>query len=878
MSRINRKHKNILKLEASGVRIGQLNDKTLTFKSNAAKCLWNAFIVFLFMIGICGMLIFAFSLPCNMPLLILFTAAASLFFSLFNLRMMLFYIGYIILFVFVLLYFDHANEYINSGLNAVFNNITQAAGTEFSLDSVMHYTETVENRAASVTAFFVLVITVLTCILNDWASRRLSIIYPLIFLILPAVEFCIYLNDEFSYAYLAIILLAILLYELTRRNDEMPADSRKHQKSYFAFRKKIYLKDRRVAKKYNLLSSALMLAIVLAVTAISFFFVSDNFVQSNSELKKKTDKYVIGAAKYGISSFFEKNRSGNGGIKNGSLGDVSSVSFDYRTDIELTLVPYSSQPLYIPLFTANRYSSSNKKWFNYNDTAYFLDSNGELRDKFEDYSRIYDYLKKNFNQDDKLDAEQKQSDNAPGESVFIKNVDAGNKDDAYGKTLSVHMYYSLNHMQYIIERTVKQGSALFLKYCPPSFTDDDLKEISQEYQDNGKASLNEQNFENSYLQVPEEIADEIRQICSEQDFGGTEYEVIQQIKAYLSSEFTYTLSPGKTPSDKDFVLYFLKEHKEGYCVHFASAACILLRQMGIPARYVEGYCFDDFSYEDMTLYNYDEDGDDAEIIFPSSYSKKIIRQTPYAYFENDFLVKESDLRKSIEKNGDFLWQISNFEERLEYDKPVTVKLTDENAHAWVEVYLGGLGWIPVEFTVGRDKETDNEEFLSVLGTASPKIQNKGSEFFIRFFETFANIISYGIGRLLILAITAALIIIAAAKARTMYALYYCEENKRAVNQYRYITKLVKNHLKNADEIITHSELRVILSEKYGISRSFADEAVTEYEKFIYSEDGESIAIGQLNSVFCELSERITDKLEFIRRLSYKMLLFKLTKT
>ena len=41
--------------------------------------------------------------------------------------------------------------------------------------------------------------------------------------------------------------------------------------------------------------------------------------------------------------------------------------------------------------------------------------------------------------------------------------------------------------------------------------------------------------------------------------------------------------------DKDFARWFLEESNTGYCVHFASAAAVLLQGAGIPARYVTGY-------------------------------------------------------------------------------------------------------------------------------------------------------------------------------------------------------------------------------------------------------------------------------------------------
>lgn len=43
----------------------------------------------------------------------------------------------------------------------------------------------------------------------------------------------------------------------------------------------------------------------------------------------------------------------------------------------------------------------------------------------------------------------------------------------------------------------------------------------------------------------------------------------------------------------DAIENFLTVTKQGYCVQFASSLCLLLREQGIPARYVEGYVADD---------------------------------------------------------------------------------------------------------------------------------------------------------------------------------------------------------------------------------------------------------------------------------------------
>lgn len=65
-------------------------------------------------------------------------------------------------------------------------------------------------------------------------------------------------------------------------------------------------------------------------------------------------------------------------------------------------------------------------------------------------------------------------------------------------------------------------------------------------------------------------------------------DMIQAVKNYITKDTEYTLSPGKTPSGKDTVEYFLQENKKGYCTYYATSAAVLLRSIGIPTRYVEG--------------------------------------------------------------------------------------------------------------------------------------------------------------------------------------------------------------------------------------------------------------------------------------------------
>ena len=117
------------------------------------------------------------------------------------------------------------------------------------------------------------------------------------------------------------------------------------------------------------------------------------------------------------------------------------------------------------------------------------------------------------------------------------------------------------------------------------------------------------------------------------------------VKKYLADNTSYTLQPGAVPKGKDLVEYFLYENKKGFCSHYASSAVLMLRSLGIPARYVEGY-----------------------------------------------MAGSTDLKLGKYEGG-----------------ILSVDLTDENAHAWVVVYVPDFGWTPVEMTPGYSEGFELKE-------------------------------------------------------------------------------------------------------------------------------------------------------------------------
>lgn len=62
------------------------------------------------------------------------------------------------------------------------------------------------------------------------------------------------------------------------------------------------------------------------------------------------------------------------------------------------------------------------------------------------------------------------------------------------------------------------------------------------------------------------------------------------IAVFVQNRGVYNLQFQKMPpQEQDFALWFLEEARQGSCIHFATAAAVLLRAAGIPARYVTGY-------------------------------------------------------------------------------------------------------------------------------------------------------------------------------------------------------------------------------------------------------------------------------------------------
>lgn len=86
--------------------------------------------------------------------------------------------------------------------------------------------------------------------------------------------------------------------------------------------------------------------------------------------------------------------------------------------------------------------------------------------------------------------------------------------------------------------------------------------------------------------------------------GQTTYQTAQAIASYVRNSARYdTRTPRMPRAQKNFARWFLEESDTGYCVHFASAATVLLQAAGIPARFVTGYYAQVEEGQTVTVYS-----------------------------------------------------------------------------------------------------------------------------------------------------------------------------------------------------------------------------------------------------------------------------------
>ena len=93
----------------------------------------------------------------------------------------------------------------------------------------------------------------------------------------------------------------------------------------------------------------------------------------------------------------------------------------------------------------------------------------------------------------------------------------------------------------------------------------------------------------TYLYVSDEASRAIGTSGIEACAGKTIDYTLHYIRKLFEEEFTYDIEQKKAPGGQDELTWFMDESRSGNDMHFATAAALMFRKAGIPARYAEGY-------------------------------------------------------------------------------------------------------------------------------------------------------------------------------------------------------------------------------------------------------------------------------------------------
>ena len=170
-----------------------------------------------------------------------------------------------------------------------------------------------------------------------------------------------------------------------------------------------------------------------------------------------------------------------------------------------------------------------------------------------------------------------------------------------------------------------------------------------------------------YLQLPETLPQRVYDLAEEiTDGEESDYDKAEAVRAYVSS-FPYNLDIQAPPRDADGVDYFLFNLQQGYCDYYASSAAVLLRTIGIPARYVLGYTsgrYDSSSqqYRVLDLHYHAW----TEVYFPE-YGWIMFEPTPPNGIEFDSILDGSASQPLPPPNAGGAGSLDDEEEEEEFD-------------------------------------------------------------------------------------------------------------------------------------------------------------------------------------------------------------------
>lgn len=577
-------------------------------------------LVFLVVFGSLGGFLSAFGMEYNPYLAALCLLPCALYFALlFSFRKKIWKdIGYIIFFVFYVVGIFYLRTYANSGFAAVINAVRSRGEYYFDLEPGPPFKEIIENPYVTITVIFVFVgifeIIVLNIFVSGYMSLKLAAFMAFTVYAVP-----LYFRIEPGMIYVFCMFLGLAGIYIFKNNGRT-----------------VYA---------AVLPAIFGMVALLGISTLFFGQEEWNRHYVENAYKTATREGVSGFVSVGFLMFFQDAFS-SGGMNGGQLGDISAVRPTGAVHLRVTYTPYDSSPLYLKAFTGFTYKHNTwKNRISEADAAVTPGLSGSLPGiKQELFAGQMQQLKQRYKKDKKRYARG---------VMKITNIAADG--NYYYLPYLPEAPKELWDMESGTNLCFPQGIGVEVPYYPLV----------------GPDAAEEKEFLGTDTYVPPENVVAVAQACRNAGTGYRRADAIERVEQYLKEAYSYSYNPGKTPEDEDVVNYFLETNKKGVCAHFASAATLMLRWLGYPARYVEGYA----------------------VGYGSLLNGKLKDERYEDYYDGYAPIGETAV--------------------------VEVDVTDADAHAWVEVYEEGRGWRILDPTpASTESNSDGGVWRSLQGLFS----------------------------------------------------------------------------------------------------------------------------------------------------------------
>lgn len=392
--------------------------------------------------------------------------------------------------------------------------------------------------------------------------------------------------------------------------------------------------------------TALLISIVSLVISVPGFYLVRPVLNLQLDKAERVTNKVEGEVLSAILGILPEISGGRwnlqvenagGGVADGALAETDGFALSGVEDLKLTASSEPDETIYLKGFVGSSYDKD--RWITPDEEQF---TSAAMNWKTDGDSKLYlqnlSFLRALY------------VDNQNGlDNMQEVTVERLNANDGY----TYVPYHAFLNEYY--EITGGDGAVLgqdaqedIFSYYPRKVYDTLIESWNQDDENKSVLDKTEASYaayaKTHYLEIPSGF-NKLEEQCEEQKIKDGDAEKAKAyIKTWLTENYTYSMDVPELPQGEDFVKYFLYDTKSGYSMHFASAATLMFRMFGVPARYVTGY----------------------------AAPKNLFTAQP--------------------------------------DGTYTAILQEDNSHAWVEIYVEGEGWTPVEMTPGALGTAEEVEF------------------------------------------------------------------------------------------------------------------------------------------------------------------------